>query len=204
MLVRPARQHRLEAGGRRGLPRRARHQVLPASGRPPEEEAGPLDRRAELVETTRLFGRGIANIEPQWLEEVAGHLLKKQLLDPHWEKKAARSSALERATLYGLVVIYSGRRVTSRKVDPQGAREIFIREGAGRRAVGDASTPSLPPTEAGQAGRGAGTQVAPAGRAGRRRTDLRLLRRATAARRASGADLRALVREEQPRPSHGC
>ena len=45
---------------------------------------------AELVETTRLFGRGIANIEPQWLEQVAGHLLKKQLLEPHWEKKAAR------------------------------------------------------------------------------------------------------------------
>jgi ATP-dependent helicase HrpA len=83
---------------------------------------------AELVETTRLFGRGIANIEPQWIEEVAGHLLKKQLLDPHWEKKAAEVIALERATLYGLV-IYSGRRVPFARVDLQGAREIFIREG---------------------------------------------------------------------------
>jgi ATP-dependent helicase HrpA len=83
---------------------------------------------AELVETTRLFGRGIANIEPQWIEEVAGHLLKKQLLDPHWEKKAAEVMALERATLYGLV-IYSGRRVPFARVDQQGAREIFIREG---------------------------------------------------------------------------
>jgi ATP-dependent helicase HrpA len=83
---------------------------------------------AELVETTRLFGRGIANIEPQWIEEVAGHLLKKQLLDPHWEKKAAEVIALERATLYGLV-IYSGRRVPFARVDVQGAREIFIREG---------------------------------------------------------------------------
>ncbi len=82
---------------------------------------------AELVETTRLFGRGIANIEPQWIEQVAGHLLKKQLLDPHWEKKAAEVMALERATLYGLV-IYSGRRVPFAKVDQQGAREIFIRE----------------------------------------------------------------------------
>ena len=82
---------------------------------------------AELVETTRLFGRGIANIEPQWLEEVGGHLLKKQLLDPHWEKKGAQVSALERATLYGLVV-YSGRRVDFTKVDPVAAREIFIRE----------------------------------------------------------------------------
>lgn len=83
---------------------------------------------AELVETTRLFGRGIANIEPQWVEEVAGHLLKKQLLDPHWEKKAAEVVALERATLYGLV-IYSGRRVPFARADLHGAREIFLREG---------------------------------------------------------------------------
>jgi len=82
---------------------------------------------AELVETTRLFGRGIANIEPQWIEQVAGHLLKKQLLDPHWEKKAAQVTALERATLYGLVV-YNGRRVNFGRVDPVAAREVFIRE----------------------------------------------------------------------------
>ena len=82
---------------------------------------------AELVETTRLFGRGIATIEPQWIEQVAGHLLKKQLLDPHWEKKAAQVTALERATLYGLVV-YSGRRVNFGRVDPVAAREVFIRE----------------------------------------------------------------------------
>ncbi len=83
---------------------------------------------AELVETTRLFGRGIANIEPGWIEQVAGHLLKKQLLDPHWEKKAAEVVALECATLYGIVV-YSGRRVNYGRVDPVAAREIFIREG---------------------------------------------------------------------------
>ncbi|MBS0454931.1 MAG: ATP-dependent RNA helicase HrpA [Proteobacteria bacterium] len=82
---------------------------------------------AELVETARLFGRGIANIEPQWLEQVAGHLLKKQMLDPHWEKKGAQVTALERATLYGLVV-YSGRRVDFSRIDPAAAREIFIRE----------------------------------------------------------------------------
>ncbi|MGE0099797.1 MAG: ATP-dependent RNA helicase HrpA [Hydrogenophaga sp.] len=82
---------------------------------------------AELVETTRLFGRGIAAIEPLWLEQVGGHLIKKQLLDPHWEKKAAQVTALERATLYGLVV-YSNRRTDYGKVDPAGAREIFIRE----------------------------------------------------------------------------
>jgi ATP-dependent helicase HrpA len=82
---------------------------------------------AELVETTRLFGRGLAAIEPQWIPGVAGHLLKKQLLDPHWEKKAAEVVALERATLYGLVV-YNNRRVNFGKLDPVAAREIFIRE----------------------------------------------------------------------------
>jgi ATP-dependent helicase HrpA len=82
---------------------------------------------AELVDTSRLFGRGIAAIEPQWIEQVAGHLLKKQLLDPHWEKKSAEVVALERATLYG-IVIYSGRRVNYSKVDPVAAREVFIRE----------------------------------------------------------------------------
>ena len=83
---------------------------------------------AELVETARLFGRGIAAIEPAWLEQVGAHLLKKQLLDPHWEKKAAEVVAYERATLYGLVV-YSQRRLNYGRVDPVGAREIFIREG---------------------------------------------------------------------------
>ncbi|WP_353238116.1 ATP-dependent RNA helicase HrpA [Limnohabitans sp.] len=82
---------------------------------------------AELVETTRLFGRGIAAIEPQWLEQVGAHLLRKQVLDPHWEKKSAEVVALERATLYGLVV-YSGRRTAYSRVDLHGAREIFIRE----------------------------------------------------------------------------
>ncbi len=82
---------------------------------------------AELVETTRLYGRGIAAIEPPWLEEVGGHLLKKQLLEPHWEKKAQDVIAFERATLYGLVV-YSGRRKSYGLVDPHAARELFIRE----------------------------------------------------------------------------
>jgi ATP-dependent helicase HrpA len=83
---------------------------------------------AELVETTRLYGRGIAAIDPQWIPGIAGHLLKTQLLEPHWEKKAAEVIALERATLYGIVV-YQNRRVNFGLVDPVVAREIFIREG---------------------------------------------------------------------------
>src|SRR5256885_16271459 len=82
---------------------------------------------AELVEPSRLYGRGIAAIDPQWLEEVGAHLLKKQLLDPHWSKNQADVVALERATLYGLVV-YNGRRMSYGRIDPQSAREIFIRQ----------------------------------------------------------------------------
>ena len=83
---------------------------------------------AELVQTTRLFGRGIAQIDPKWLEEVGGHLLKKQLLEPHWEKKSAHVVALERATLYGLVV-YNQRRIRYDRIDPVLSRTLFIREG---------------------------------------------------------------------------
>jgi ATP-dependent helicase HrpA len=82
---------------------------------------------AELVDTTRLYGRGLASIEPQWIPGVAGHLLKTQLLDPHWEKKAAEVVALQRATLYGIVV-YANRRVNFGNVDAKGARDIFIRQ----------------------------------------------------------------------------
>ena len=81
---------------------------------------------AELVDTTRLYGRGIAAIEAHWLPLIGGHLLKKQLLEPHWERKAAEVVALERATLYGLVV-YANKRVNFGRVDPGAAREIFIR-----------------------------------------------------------------------------
>ena len=83
---------------------------------------------AELVDTSRLYGRGLANIEPQWLPPIAGHLIKTQLLEPHWEKKAAEVVALERATLYG-IVLYSNKRVNFGRVDAKAAREIFIREG---------------------------------------------------------------------------
>jgi len=94
---------------------------------------------AELVETTRLFGRGIANIEQPWLVQMGGHLLKKQLLEPHWEKKAGEVVALERATLYGLVV-YNNKRINFGLVDTPAAREIFIREAL----VGDEWDTRLP------------------------------------------------------------
>ena len=83
---------------------------------------------AELVETTRLFGRGMAAIDPLWLEDLGAHLLKRQLLDPKFDSRKAEVVAFERGTLYGLLV-YSGRKVPYARVDLVGAREIFIREG---------------------------------------------------------------------------
>ena len=83
---------------------------------------------AELTETTRLFARTCAAIDPQWLERVGAHLIKKTWHDPHWEKSGGQAFAFERVTLYGLVVV-SRRRVPFGPVDPQAARELFIREG---------------------------------------------------------------------------
>jgi ATP-dependent helicase HrpA len=69
---RPAGQHRLQERRRGLVPRCARHQVLAPPGRAPEQEAGRWLVAAELVETTRLFGRGLAAIEPQWIPGIAG------------------------------------------------------------------------------------------------------------------------------------
>jgi ATP-dependent helicase HrpA len=108
---------------------------------------------AELVETTRLFGRSIAAIEPQWLERIGAHVIKKQLLEPHWEKKAAEVIALERATLYG-IVIYSNRRINFGKVDPVAAREIFIREALVAGSTTAPETPAASPPRGGAAALG--------------------------------------------------
>jgi len=81
---------------------------------------------AELVETTRLFARTVAGIEPRWLEELGAHLIKRSRSDPHWEKDRGEVAALERGTLYGLPV-YVNRRVPFAPHDPDLARDIFIR-----------------------------------------------------------------------------
>ncbi len=82
---------------------------------------------AELVETTRLYARTVARIEPEWVEGLAGHLLKRSYAEPHWEKRAAQVAAFERVTLYGLPII-AKRRVNYGPLDPVSAREIFIRQ----------------------------------------------------------------------------
>ncbi|KFI06976.1 ATP-dependent RNA helicase HrpA [Massilia sp. BSC265] len=82
---------------------------------------------AELVETTRLYARTIAQIQPEWVEKIGAHLLKKSWGEPRWEKRQAQVTALERATLYGIVV-YSNRRINYSQHNPGEAREIFIRD----------------------------------------------------------------------------
>ena len=91
------------------------------------KKAGRWVMAAELVDTTRLYARCVAQIQPEWLERVGGHLLKKSYGEPRWEKRSAQVTASERATLYGLVV-YSQRRIDFGKINPAEAREIFIRD----------------------------------------------------------------------------
>ncbi|KOT16213.1 ATP-dependent helicase HrpA [Burkholderia mallei] len=90
------------------------------------KKAGRWVMAAELVETSRLYARCIAKIEPEWIERIGAHLLKKSLSEPHWEKRPAQVAAFERATLYGLT-IYHRRRVAFGRQDPARARELFIR-----------------------------------------------------------------------------
>jgi ATP-dependent helicase HrpA len=91
------------------------------------KKAGKWIMAAELVETTRLYARCIAQIQPEWIEKIGGHLLKKSWGEPRWEKRTAQVSASERATLYGIVV-YSQRRINYAQHNPAEAREIFIRD----------------------------------------------------------------------------
>ncbi len=81
---------------------------------------------AELVETTRLWARTVAGIDPTWIEEAAGHLLKRSYSEPHWEARQGQVVAVERATLYGLPVV-TDRKVSYGRIDPEAARELFIR-----------------------------------------------------------------------------
>lgn len=82
---------------------------------------------AELIETSRLFATMAARIEPEWAVDAAGHLLKRDYFEPHWEKKRGEVVAYEKVSLFGLVLI-ERRRVSFGNIDPVLSREIFIRE----------------------------------------------------------------------------
>jgi len=81
---------------------------------------------AELVETTRLWGRFVARIEPEWAEKLGAHLVKRGYSEPHWERKRGAVMAYEKVTLYGVPLVAS-RKVSYGRIDPELSRELFIR-----------------------------------------------------------------------------
>ncbi|WP_165985467.1 ATP-dependent RNA helicase HrpA [Streptomyces sp. YIM 98790] len=80
----------------------------------------------ELVETSRLWARVNARIEPDWIEPLAGHLVKRTYSEPHWEQKQAAVMAYERVTLYGVPIV-AQRKVNYGRIDPETSRDLFIR-----------------------------------------------------------------------------
>ncbi|HEX9032289.1 MAG TPA: ATP-dependent RNA helicase HrpA [Streptosporangiaceae bacterium] len=104
--------------------RGARFAIFPDSvlaRKPPQWVAA-----AELVETSRLWARVAARIEPEWAEPLAAHLVRREYSEPHWDGRRGAAMALERVTLYGLPLV-AARRVTMSRIDPVLARELFIR-----------------------------------------------------------------------------
>ncbi|MGF0319504.1 ATP-dependent RNA helicase HrpA [Nocardia fluminea] len=81
---------------------------------------------AELVETSRLWGRIAAKVEPEWAERLAGDLVKRTYSEPHWSAKRGSARAYERATLYGVPLV-TGRPVDFGRIDPELSRELFLR-----------------------------------------------------------------------------
>jgi ATP-dependent helicase HrpA len=99
--------------------------VFPGSGL--YNRGGDWIVAAEFVETTQLFARTAANIDREWLEALGGSLCRSTFLNPRWDRRRGEVTALERVSLYGLVIV-EGRRISYGRVDPQEATRIFIRE----------------------------------------------------------------------------
>ncbi len=107
------------------------------------KKAGAWILAGELQETTRMYARTIAKIEPQWVERVAAHRLIKSLSDPFWDNRQGEVMAFERGTLYGLP-IYHGRRVRYEPHNPEETRELFIRQALVQEEMfGRMDTPAL-------------------------------------------------------------
>ncbi|TIH36330.1 ATP-dependent RNA helicase HrpA [Subtercola vilae] len=104
--------------------RQTRFSLFPGSGLSKKQPNAVMS--AELVETSRLFARTNASIDPAWAEALAGDLCKRTYSEPHWEKKQGAVVAYERVTLYGVPIVLK-RRVQFSRVDPAYARELFIR-----------------------------------------------------------------------------
>jgi ATP-dependent helicase HrpA len=113
-------QARSDYRGARG----ARFAIFPGSGltkRSPDWIVA-----AELVETSRLWGRTVARIDPRWIEPLAGDLVRREISEPRWDERRAGVVATERVALYGLPLV-TGRRVDYGRIDPALSRELFIR-----------------------------------------------------------------------------
>ncbi|MEK7990378.1 MAG: ATP-dependent RNA helicase HrpA, partial [Thiotrichaceae bacterium] len=82
---------------------------------------------AELVETSKLFARCVAKIQPEWVEKLAGHLCQKSYFEPHWEKKVSQVAAFEKITLYGLTIVPK-RKINFGAIDPEVSHELFLRQ----------------------------------------------------------------------------
>lgn len=82
---------------------------------------------AELVETSQLYARCVARVDPAWAEQLAPHLMKKNYSEPHWEKKRAEVVATEQVTLYGLIIVPK-RKVSFGRIDAELSHELFIRQ----------------------------------------------------------------------------
>ncbi|MFI6816340.1 ATP-dependent RNA helicase HrpA [Nonomuraea sp. NPDC050328] len=104
--------------------RNARFAIWPGSALAKKQPAWVMS--AELVETSRLWARVNAKIEPDWVEPLAQHLLKRTYSEPHWEKDQGAVIALEKVTLYGMPLVV-GRKVNYGRIDPETSRELFIR-----------------------------------------------------------------------------
>ncbi|WP_315093313.1 ATP-dependent RNA helicase HrpA [uncultured Cellulomonas sp.] len=117
---RPDRRARNEYLGARG----ARFAIFPGSGLARKPPAWIM--AAELVETSRLWGRDVARIQPEWAEELAAHLVKRTYSEPAWSTRQGAATAFEKVLLYGVPIV-NQRRVLYAKVDPEHARELFVR-----------------------------------------------------------------------------
>lgn len=104
--------------------RNARFHIFPASGLFKKQPKWIMS--AELVETSKLWGRIIAKIQPEWVEPLAPHLIKRSYSEPHWSKKQAAVIASEKVMLYGIPIVPK-RNVNYGPIDPVISREIFIR-----------------------------------------------------------------------------
>ncbi len=111
---------RREYAGARG----ARFAIFPGSGLASKQPSWAMV--AELVETSRLWGRTAARIDPRWVEPLAEHLVKRTHEEPRWDRKRAAVVATERVTLYGLPIV-AGRTVAYGRIDPDVSRDLFIR-----------------------------------------------------------------------------